>query len=89
LYRLLANPEYLEPLREEVDAVMKEEGWTKAGMDKMNKIDSFLRETKRLDGLAVRSLDSPLSNYEILIRSPLLPSSHEPSRVAPVHIFQR
>jgi len=53
LYRLLANPEYLEPLREEVDAVIREEGWTKAGIDKMYKIDSFLRETQRLDGLAV------------------------------------
>jgi hypothetical protein len=61
LYRLLANPEYLEPLREEVDAVIREEGWTKAGIDKMYKIDSFLRETQRLDGIAARSLDSLLS----------------------------
>ncbi|KAN0116359.1 cytochrome P450 monooxygenase [Russula decolorans] len=53
LYRLLANPEYLEPLRKEVDAVINEEGWTKVGMDKMHKIDSFLRETQRLDGFAV------------------------------------
>jgi hypothetical protein len=35
----------MEPLREEVTAVIKEEGWTKAGIDKMHKIDSFLRET--------------------------------------------
>ena len=55
LYRLLANPEYIEPLREEVDAVTKEEGWTKAGIDKMHKIDSFLRETQRLDGLILCS----------------------------------
>jgi cytochrome P450 len=53
LYRLLRHPEYLEPLREEVDAVIREEGWTKAGMDKMYKIDSFLRETQRLDSFAV------------------------------------
>jgi hypothetical protein len=57
LYRLLANPEYLEPLREEVDAMVKEEGWTKAGIDKMYKIDSFLRETQRLGGLSSRQLD--------------------------------
>jgi hypothetical protein len=57
LYRLLANPEYIEPLREEVDAVIKEEGWTKAGIDKMHKIDSFIRETQRLGGLALSSLD--------------------------------
>jgi hypothetical protein len=57
LYRLLVNPEYLEPLREEVNAVKKEEGWTKAGVDKMYKIGSFLRETQRLDGLSTRPLD--------------------------------
>jgi len=51
LYRLLANPEYIEPLRQEVEAAVAEEGWTKAGMDKMHKMDSFLRETQRLDGL--------------------------------------
>jgi len=50
LYRLLANPEYLKPLREEVDAAIREEGWTKAGLDKMCKTDSFLRETLRLNG---------------------------------------
>jgi Cytochrome P450 len=58
LYRLLAHPEYIEPLREEVDAVIEEEGWTKAGIDKMYKIDSFIRETLRVDGLTIRSLNS-------------------------------
>jgi Cytochrome P450 len=53
LYRLLANPEYIEPLRQEVDAVINEEGWTKAGIDKMHKIDSFLKETQRVDGFTV------------------------------------
>ena len=51
MYRLLANPEYIEPLRREVEAAVAEEGWTKAGLDKMYKIDSFIRETQRLDGL--------------------------------------
>ena len=49
LYRLLAHPEYIEPLRQEVEAVVAEEGWTKAGMDKMHKIDSFVREFQRID----------------------------------------
>jgi cytochrome P450 len=57
LYRLLANPEYIEPLRQEVDAVIKEEGWTKAGIDKMYKIDSFIRETLRVDCFILRSLN--------------------------------
>jgi len=49
LYSLLSHPEYIEPLREEVEAVVAEEGWTKAAMDKMHKIDSFVRETMRID----------------------------------------
>jgi hypothetical protein len=56
LYRLLSNPEYIEPLRQEVDAVIREEGWTKAGIDKMYKIDSLLRETQRFDGFSSRLL---------------------------------
>jgi len=53
LYRLLSNPEYVEPLRHEVETVVAEEGWTKAAMDKMHKIDSFLRETQRLDDIVL------------------------------------
>ncbi|KAH9000278.1 cytochrome P450 [Lactarius akahatsu] len=49
LYRLLSNPEYIEPLRHEVETAVAEEGWTKAGMDKMHKIDSLLRESLRVD----------------------------------------
>ncbi|KAH9998657.1 cytochrome P450 [Russula vinacea] len=47
------NPEYIEPLRQEVDAVITKEGWTKAGIDKMHKVDSFLRETQRLDEFTI------------------------------------
>jgi hypothetical protein len=45
LYHLAANPEYTGPLREEVDAVVKEYGWTKAAIDKMYRIDGFFRES--------------------------------------------
>jgi hypothetical protein len=61
LYRLLSHPEYVEPLREEVDAVVSKEGWTKGAIDKMHKIDSFFRETQRCDGIAFCSLDSFLA----------------------------
>ena len=53
LYRLLANPEYVEFLRKDVEAAVAEEGWTKAGLDKMYKIDSFVRESQRLDSLNI------------------------------------
>ncbi|KAH9047277.1 cytochrome P450 [Lactarius hengduanensis] len=51
LYHLFSNPEYVEPLRQDVETAVAEEGWTKAGLDKMHKIDSFLRETQRMDSL--------------------------------------
>ncbi len=57
LYRLLSHPECIEPLRQEIETAVSEEGWTKAAIDKMHKIDSFLRETQRLDALDSCSLD--------------------------------
>jgi hypothetical protein len=57
LYRLLSHPEYIEPLRQEVEAVVAKEGWTKAAMDKMHKIDSFMREMQRLDNIGDGSSD--------------------------------
>ena len=90
MYRLLSHPEYLEPLRQEVEAVVAEEGWTKAGMDKMHQVDSFVREAMRLDGGGTRSLDSyPVSQLRTAdIRSILFASDHDPARVAAVHILQ-
>ena len=59
LYRLLSNPEYVEPLRHEVETVVAEEGWTKAAMDKMHKIDSFVRECMRTHSIGICPVDSP------------------------------
>ncbi|OBZ73430.1 Ent-kaurene oxidase [Grifola frondosa] len=56
LYYLAANPEFVGPLREEVDAVISAEGWSKAAMDKMRKIDSFLKESQRMMGPGALSM---------------------------------
>ncbi|CAK5284541.1 unnamed protein product [Mycena citricolor] len=50
LYDLAKYPEYLKPLREEVERVTEAEGWTKASLGNMHQIDSFLRESQRLHG---------------------------------------
>jgi len=50
LYNLAAHPEYLEPLREEVDSVVHQNGWTKTAIDEMHMIDSFLKESHRFGG---------------------------------------
>jgi cytochrome P450 len=58
-YYLAAFPEYMQPLREEVEEVVKSEGWTKAGLDQMHKIDSFIRESQRLSPLSNRKWTPP------------------------------
>ncbi|TEB39794.1 cytochrome P450 [Coprinellus micaceus] len=49
LLDLAARPEYLQPLREEVEQVTDELGWTKQAFNTMPKLDSFLKESSRLE----------------------------------------
>ncbi|KAF9233836.1 cytochrome P450 [Melanogaster broomeanus] len=56
LYNLAANPQYIQPLREEVESVVGIEGWTKAALTKMHKIDSFLKESQRFEGLGALAI---------------------------------
>jgi len=49
LYHLAAMPHYIQPMREEVEAVVNKEGWTKSALSKFHKIDSFLKEAQRLN----------------------------------------
>jgi cytochrome P450 len=48
LYNLATHPEYIEPLREEIETQLITGGWNKATISKMRKLDSFLKETFRL-----------------------------------------
>ncbi|EMD42273.1 hypothetical protein CERSUDRAFT_79864 [Gelatoporia subvermispora B] len=50
LYNLAAEPHYIQPLREEVEAIITKEGWTKIALMKMWKLDSFMKESHRVDG---------------------------------------
>ncbi|KZV74004.1 cytochrome P450 [Peniophora sp. CONT] len=56
LYHLASHPEWQIELREEVEEVVRAEGWTKAAMGKMRKIDSFFREQQRYIGLVVLAM---------------------------------
>lgn len=53
LFHLAARPEYIEPIREEVESVIGSDGWTKAAMQKMKKLDSFFKESQRFDGISL------------------------------------
>jgi hypothetical protein len=56
-YCLAACPEYMKPLREEVEEVVQREGWTKAALDQMYKIDSLIKESQRFHPLGIRKPD--------------------------------
>ncbi|KAG9310148.1 cytochrome P450 [Chiua virens] len=56
LFFLAANPQYIQPLREEVESIVEKEGWSKASLGKMRKIDSFMKESQRLIGNGTTSL---------------------------------
>jgi cytochrome P450 len=56
LFDLAAKPEYLKPLREEVEELIKREGWTKAALEQMHKLDSFVKESQRLHPVGVCKL---------------------------------
>ncbi|KAI0072328.1 cytochrome P450 [Panus rudis PR-1116 ss-1] len=51
LYHLAANPEYMEPLRAEATKVIKQDGWTRTAMNKLRRLDSFLKESHRHHGI--------------------------------------
>ncbi|TCD69273.1 hypothetical protein EIP91_008208 [Steccherinum ochraceum] len=53
LYYLAADPSLAAPMRQEVDAVLEEEGGdlgSRTAVSKLRHIDSFLRESQRLNG---------------------------------------
>ncbi|KAF1990339.1 putative cytochrome P450 [Aulographum hederae CBS 113979] len=49
VFDLCSHPEYIEPLREEVEQVRAKHGdqWTKASIASLRKMDSFLKESQR------------------------------------------
>ncbi|KAA8894730.1 cytochrome P450 [Sphaerosporella brunnea] len=49
IYQVLSEPDCIEPLRAEVDeALVEGNGWTDDALNRMSKLDSFIRETLRL-----------------------------------------
>ncbi|KAJ6516234.1 cytochrome P450 [Mycena sanguinolenta] len=56
LFNLAAFPSSVEEMREEIESIVKEEGWSKVSVAKMHKVDSFLRESQRYSGNSVTSM---------------------------------
>lgn len=67
MYYLALYPEYWEPLREEVKNTTISEGWTKAALDQMSRIDSFIKESLRLHPPTDRKLSLIISQVKTVL----------------------
>ncbi|KAJ7774460.1 cytochrome P450 [Mycena maculata] len=86
-YNLASNLEYVQPLRKEIESITKLEGWTKAAMGKMVKLDSFMKESARfVPGIAVTLLRQVVNDFTFcdgttvpagtLVGAPILAQHH-------------
>ncbi|KAJ5720789.1 cytochrome P450 [Penicillium malachiteum] len=77
LYDLLAHPEYLDPIRDEIRAVINEVGpwmsWEKPAFSKLRKLDSFMRESQRFNPPTLLSMHRVLLEEAVLSDGMVLP----------------
>ena len=53
LMDIAQHPEILEPLREEISTILKEEGWRKTSLYKMKLLDSVIKESQRMKPIGI------------------------------------
>ncbi|KIL60265.1 hypothetical protein M378DRAFT_14248 [Amanita muscaria Koide BX008] len=53
LFELATRPEYVQPLRDEIEAVINDEGWSKDSVQKLRKVDSFIKECLRVSNFNI------------------------------------
>ncbi|TVY92981.1 Cytochrome P450 monooygenase [Lachnellula willkommii] len=80
VYDLACRPEYVEPLRKEINEVLREDGYDidgegclklkKTSMSKLRKLDSFIKESQRLSPLGM------VSNTRIVTSDLTLSTGH-------------
>ncbi|KAF8993229.1 cytochrome P450 [Cyathus striatus] len=67
LYNLVSNPAYIPELREEIEDVVECNGWSRAALESMNKLDSFIKETQRLAPLgSVSTPDTVIRKWFVI-----------------------
>ncbi|EAW12417.1 cytochrome P450 [Aspergillus clavatus NRRL 1] len=68
LYDLCAQPEYIAPLREEIESVLCEEGslLTKTALSKLVKLDSLMKESQRFNPLSLLTFGRVIRSDRIL-----------------------
>ncbi|KAF8989861.1 cytochrome P450 [Cyathus striatus] len=75
LFDLASHPECVSSMREEVEFVIADDGWTKEAMGKMRKLDSFVKETIRISSLGGHTMPRMVMNDFTLSNGQVIPSS--------------
>ncbi|KAI1793056.1 cytochrome P450 [Ganoderma leucocontextum] len=99
LYDLAAMPEWILPIREEIESVIATDGWSKLAMAKMWKLDSIFRESSRFHGIVMTTItrkalkDVTLSDGTFIPKGTLLaaaahPTHHDESLYANADVFE-
>nr|VWO99889.1 Uncharacterized protein [Ganoderma boninense] len=73
LYDLAASPEWIPPIREEIESVIAADGWTKLSMAKMWKLDSVFRESSRFHGIVMTTITRKAMKDITLIDGTFIP----------------
>lgn len=81
LYTLAIHPEYVEPLREEILEALSGD-WTMAAIMKMRKLESFVKESMRMQPLT-------LCTTRFLNSSSNGPSGHRSNDFEEIYILKR
>ncbi|KAG7092729.1 hypothetical protein E1B28_009058 [Marasmius oreades] len=64
LFNLALRPELIDILRQEIEPVIQEEGWTKSATGKLDKLDSFLKESQRVSAsFSISVQRKPLKDF--------------------------
>ncbi|KAG6829008.1 hypothetical protein H0H92_005985 [Tricholoma furcatifolium] len=76
LYDLAANPSFVPALREEVEAVIAQDGYSKLSLHKMVKVDSFVKESQRLGGIGALSMQRKILKDFTFSDGTVIPRGH-------------
>ncbi|KAI1820120.1 cytochrome P450 [Xylaria intraflava] len=74
LFDLCANPRFMEELRQDVQQAIDESGWTLAAIAKMKKIDSFMKESQRMNQAVLMTFNRKLAKTLTFEDGTTLPS---------------
>ncbi|KAI0099187.1 cytochrome P450 [Nemania sp. FL0031] len=75
LFDLCAMPEYIHPLRDEVRDVVEKHGWTLAAVNQMKLLDSFMKESQRINHPGLLSFNRKVVQRLKLSDGTMLPAN--------------